>query len=58
MDRTPEPDQGSPVFLHDVVSPPPAPPGAITTRKERSGSIAALNQWKYRESGRQIADDT
>jgi hypothetical protein len=58
IEGVPEPDEGSPFFLHDVVSPPaPAPPGAITTRKEHFVSTAALNQRKYWESGRQIADD-
>jgi hypothetical protein len=52
------PDQGSPVILRDVASRPvPAPPGAITTRKERYVSTAALNQRKDWESGRQIADE-
>jgi hypothetical protein len=54
----PEPDGGSPIFLDDVVSPPAlAASRAITTRKERYVSTATLNQRKYWESGRQIADD-
>jgi hypothetical protein len=58
IDGVPEPDEGSPVFLHDMVSPPAlAPPGAITTRNERYASTAALSQGKNWESGRQIADD-
>jgi hypothetical protein len=58
IDGVPEPDEGSPVFLHEVVSPPaPAPPGAITTRKERYVCTPALNQRKDWESGRQIADE-
>jgi hypothetical protein len=55
-----EPDVGSPVLLHDVLSPPArAPPGAIRTQEERVVSTAALTQRKcrYRESGRKMADD-
>jgi hypothetical protein len=58
IDGVPEPDEGSPAFLHDVVSPPVrAPPGAASTRNERCVFTAALNQRKEWESARQIADE-
>jgi hypothetical protein len=58
VDGLPEPDEASALLLQDVVSPhEPAPQGAITTRKERFVSTAALNQRLYWASGRHIAGD-
>jgi hypothetical protein len=59
IDGLPLPYEGSqsPVFLHDVVTPPaPSVGDAMTTRKGRFVSTALLNQRKCHISQTQIAD--